>query len=95
MYKISACSSIFLCWLGSTLFTAADVDRTAKGAADARNDLVAPNIIRETFEAEIRQWAVCGLKNFEICRLISDRLAPVKLGPPVRRKASVCIWIVV
>ena len=71
------------------------VDCTAKDAANARQDLVAPNVIQETFEADIRQWTVAGLKMFEMCRLISDCIAPLKLGTPGRRKASVCIWIVV
>ena len=70
-------------------------DCTAKDTTDARKDLVAANVIQETFEAEIRQWIVSDLKTFEMCRLISHRLAPLKLGPPGRRKAIVCIWIVV
>ena len=70
------------------------VDCTVEDAADARNDLVATNAFQGTVDAVIRQWTVSGMKLFEMCRLISDRLAPLKLGLPDRPKVSACMWIV-
>ena len=60
MYKISACPSIFI--MLAQVHLVHSIDCTAKDAADARQDLLAPNVFQETFDAEMRRWTVSGMK---------------------------------
>ena len=56
--------------------------------ARATKDLVPCGELEASFEGDIRQWTLAGLKQFDMDRLISDRVKPLQLGERGRQKVS-------
>ena len=60
----------------------------AEEAANARQDLVPTTTIKSECEDDIRDWTTTGLRQFDMYRLVSDRIKPLQLGDPGRQKVS-------
>eukprot|EP00904_Undaria_pinnatifida_P009955 jgi/Undpi1/608/HiC_scaffold_10.g04072.m1 len=58
----------------------------AEEAANARQDLVPTTTIESECEDDIRDWTTTGLRQFDMYRLVSDRIKPLQLGHPGRQK---------
>ena len=58
----------------------------AEPMAKATKDLVPCGELQGSFEGDIRHWTLAGLKQFDMDRLISDRVKPLQLGERGRQK---------
>ena len=61
---------------------------TAEPAVRAMKNLVSCACIEREFRDDVRVWTVAGMRQFDMYRLISDRVKPLQLGPPGRQKVS-------
>lgn len=50
--------------------------------------MVSCEVIEKDFEGDIRIWTVSGMRQFDMYRLISDRVKPLQLGEPGRQKVG-------
>eukprot|EP00903_Cladosiphon_okamuranus_P015719 g14509.t1 len=61
---------------------------TSEPTANAKKNLVPIDVLQKGFEGDIRLWTVAGLRQFDIYRLITDRVKPFQLGEPVDRRSE-------
>eukprot|EP00904_Undaria_pinnatifida_P001742 jgi/Undpi1/11569/HiC_scaffold_30.g13866.m1 len=64
----------------------------AEETANARQDLVPTERIESECEDDIRDWTTTGLRQFDMYRLVSDRIKPLQLGDPGRQKECDGVW---
>ena len=49
--------------------------------------------IQEEFDSDVRVWTVAGMRQFDMYRLISNRVKPLQLGEPGRQKVDEAVPI--
>lgn len=69
--------------------THVDACNTEPAARAAKNVVCCERIQRE-FEDDVRVWTAAGMRQFDMYRLISDRVKPLQLGQSGRQKVGEC-----
>lgn len=57
-----------------------------------QENLIDVNIIQRDWEGQIRTWTSGGVRVLNMHRLVELEIAPLKLGPPGRRKVPVVVY---